>query len=78
MDKENSKHGAYDLGNGLEQLTARGASRRDVLRAMAAAGMMSMTGAGLLSASGAALAQAAPRQGGKIRVATQSDRKSVV
>jgi len=72
MDKENSKHGAYDLGNGLEQLTARGASRRDVLRAMAAAGMMSMTGAGLLSASGAALAQAAPRQGGKIRVATQS------
>jgi peptide/nickel transport system substrate-binding protein len=43
-----------------------------VLRAMAAAGMMSVTGAGLLTASGEALAQAKPKQGGKIRVATQS------
>ncbi|MEX3670721.1 ABC transporter substrate-binding protein [Paraburkholderia phenoliruptrix] len=72
MNKENSPHGAHDLGDRLEQLTAKGASRRDVLRAMAAAGMMSMTGTGLLAASGAALAQARPKQGGKIRVATQS------
>ncbi|MFM0549425.1 ABC transporter substrate-binding protein [Paraburkholderia sediminicola] len=72
MNKENSQHGALELGTGLERLTARGASRRDVLRAMAAAGMMSVTGAGLLSASGAAFAQAKPKQGGKIRVATQS------
>ncbi|WP_341315976.1 ABC transporter substrate-binding protein [Paraburkholderia sp. IMGN_8] len=72
MNKENSQHGAVQLDTGLEQLTAKGASRRDVLRAMAAAGMMSMTGAGLLTASGAAFAQAKPKQGGKIRVATQS------
>ncbi|ASL46233.1 Glutathione-binding protein GsiB [Burkholderia sp. AD24] len=72
MNKENSQHGALQLDTSLERLTARGASRRDVLRAMAAAGMMSVTGAGLLSASGAAFAQAKPKQGGKIRVATQS------
>jgi len=56
----------------LEELTRRGASRRDLLRVMLAGGMMSMTGAGLLAASGAALAQEKPKQGGKIRVATQS------
>ena len=72
MNKENSQHGALHLGSELERLTAKGASRRGVLRAMAAAGMMSVTGAGLLTASGEALAQATPRQGGKIRVATQS------
>ncbi|MFM0631089.1 ABC transporter substrate-binding protein [Paraburkholderia xenovorans] len=72
MNKENSQHGALHLGSELERLTAKGASRRGVLRAMAAAGMMSVTGAGLLTASGEALAQATPKQGGKIRVATQS------
>jgi peptide/nickel transport system substrate-binding protein len=72
MNKENSQHGALHLGSELERLTAKGASRRGVLRAMAAAGMMSVTGAGLLTASGEALAQAKPKQGGKIRVATQS------
>lgn len=56
----------------LEELTKRGATRRDLLRAMAAGGMMSMTGAGLFAASGAAFAQEKPKQGGKIRVATQS------
>jgi len=61
-------------GNGirLEELTQRGAARRDILRAMMAGGMMSMTGAGLLTMSGQALAQDKPKQGGKIRVATQS------
>ena len=72
MNKENSLDGALQLDTELERLTAKGASRRDVLRAMAAAGMMSVTGAGLLTASGAAFAQAKPKQGGKIRVATQS------
>ncbi|MFL9984826.1 ABC transporter substrate-binding protein [Paraburkholderia sediminicola] len=72
MNKETSQHGALQLGTELERLTSKGTSRRGVLRAMAAAGMMSVTGAGLLSASGAALAQAKPKQGGKIRVATQS------
>lgn len=72
MNKENSQYDALQLDTGLERLTSKGASRRDVLRAMAAAGMMSVTGAGLLTASGAAFAQAKPKQGGKIRVATQS------
>ena len=56
----------------LEELTLRGASRRDVLRALAAGGVMSLTGAGLLARTGTALAQGTPKQGGKIRVATQS------
>ncbi|MGA9915628.1 ABC transporter substrate-binding protein [Paraburkholderia sp.] len=72
MNKETSQHDALQLGTELERLTSKGASRRGVLRAMAAAGMMSVTGAGLLTASGAAFAQAKPKQGGKIRVATQS------
>ncbi len=72
MNKETSQHDALRLGTELERLTSKGASRRGVLRAMAAAGMMSVTGAGLLTASGAAFAQAKPKQGGKIRVATQS------
>ena len=33
---------------------------------------MSLTGAGLLARTGTALAQGTPKQGGKIRVATQS------
>ncbi|NPT57674.1 ABC transporter substrate-binding protein [Paraburkholderia elongata] len=72
MNKETSQHDAFQLGTELERLTSKGTSRRGVLRAMAAAGMMSVTGAGLLTASGAAFAQAKPKQGGKIRVATQS------
>ncbi|TDN63370.1 ABC transporter substrate-binding protein [Paraburkholderia sp. BL10I2N1] len=72
MNKEDSQFAAVQPGSELERLTKKGASRREVLRAMAAAGMMSMTGAGLFAASGAALAQAKPKQGGKIRVATQS------
>jgi peptide/nickel transport system substrate-binding protein len=61
-----------DAGTRLEELTQRGASRRSVLRAMAAGGLLSMTGTGLLAASGAAFAQDKPKQGGRIRVATQS------
>jgi peptide/nickel transport system substrate-binding protein len=74
MDKENLHYGDAPVGTELERLTRRGASRRDVLRALAAAGMASLTGAGLLTASGGAFAQAQPqpKQGGKIRVATQS------
>ncbi|WP_200821983.1 ABC transporter substrate-binding protein [Caballeronia arvi] len=60
------------VGTQLDELTSTGISRRNVLRAMAVGGMLSMTGAGLLAASGAAFAQQTPKQGGKIRVATQS------
>jgi len=56
----------------MERLTRQGASRRDILRAMAAGGMLAATG-GLLTASGGAWAQTpVPKKGGKIRVATQS------
>ena len=74
MDKENLHYADAPVGTELERLTRRGASRRDVLRALAAAGMASLTGVGMLTASGGAFAQAQPqpKQGGKIRVATQS------
>ena len=73
MTKDKSLDAVANAGIRLDALTRRGASRRDVLRALAAGGLMSMTGAGLLAASGAAIAQQAkPKQGGKIRVATQS------
>ncbi|ALP68251.1 MULTISPECIES: ABC transporter substrate-binding protein [Paraburkholderia] len=73
MSNDKSPEAVAHAGIRLEELTRRGASRREVLRAMAAGGLMSLTGAGLLATSGAAFAQQAkPRQGGKIRVATQS------
>jgi peptide/nickel transport system substrate-binding protein len=72
MNKDNSQYGVMRPGADLERLTAKGASRREILRTLAAAGMMSLTGGGLLAASGPARAQGTPKQGGKIRVATQS------
>jgi peptide/nickel transport system substrate-binding protein len=74
MSIDKSPEAVAHAGLRLEELTRRGASRRDVLRAMAAGGLMSLTGAGLLATSSAALAQqqGKPKQGGKIRVATQS------
>lgn len=74
MSIDKSPEAVAQAGIRLEELTRRGASRRDVLRAMAAGGLMSLTGAGLLAASSGAFAQtqARPKQGGKIRVATQS------
>ncbi|TAM54466.1 MAG: ABC transporter substrate-binding protein [Paraburkholderia sp.] len=72
MKKDTSQYGAVGAETTLEQLTAKGASRRDALRALVAAGLVSVTGGGLLVASTAAQAQAKPKQGGKIRVATQS------
>ncbi|MBN3753141.1 ABC transporter substrate-binding protein [Paraburkholderia sp. Tr-20389] len=73
MSIDKSPEAVAHAGIRLEELTRRGASRRDVLRAMAAGGLMSLTGAGLLAASSGAFAQQAkPKQGGKIRVATQS------
>ncbi|MEM5383344.1 ABC transporter substrate-binding protein [Paraburkholderia phymatum] len=74
MSIDKSPEAVADAGIRLEELTRRGASRRDVLRAMAAGGLMSLTGAGLLATSSAAFAQqqGKPKQGGKIRVATQS------
>jgi peptide/nickel transport system substrate-binding protein len=72
MSTDRSHDHLADAGVRLDELTQRGATRRDLLRAMVAGGMMSMTGAGLLAASGAAFAQDKPKQGGHIRVATQS------
>ena len=74
MSIDKSPEAVAHAGIRLEELTRRGASRRDVLRAMAAGGLMSLTGAGLLATSSAAFAQqqGKPKQGGKIRVATQS------
>lgn len=72
MSIDRSHEHLADPGVRLDELTQRGATRRDLLRAMVAGGMMSMTGAGLLAASGAALAQDKPKQGGHIRVATQT------
>ncbi len=48
MNKEISQHALLQLEHRTGAPDAKGASRRDVLRAMAAAGMMSLTGAGLL------------------------------
>jgi len=72
MKKDTSQYGPVASETTLEQLTAKGTSRRDALRALVAAGVVTMTGGGLLVASTAARAQAKPKQGGKIRVATQS------
>ena len=72
MKKDTSHYGAVGAETTLEQLTAKGASRRDALRALVAAGLVTVTGGGLLVASPAAQAQGTPKQGGKIRVATQS------
>lgn len=72
MKKDTSQYGPVASETTLEQLTAKGTSRRDALRALVAAGLVTVTGGGLLVASTAARAQAKPRQGGKIRVATQS------
>jgi len=74
MSIDKSPEAVAHAGLRLEELTRRGASRRDVLRAMAAGGLMSLTGAGLLATSSAAFAQqqGKPKQGGRIRVATQS------
>jgi len=72
MHKINMPDAAASVGDELEQLTGKGLSRRNLLRAMAAGGMLSMTGTGLIAASGSAFAQQNPKKGGKIRVATQS------
>ena len=72
MKKDPSQYGAVASETTLEQLTAKGTSRRDALRALVAAGLVSVTGGGLLVASTSARAQGKPKQGGKIRVATQS------
>jgi peptide/nickel transport system substrate-binding protein len=55
-----------------QSLSARGSTRRDLLGAIAAGTMLSVAGAGLLAAPGEALAQEKPKQGGKLRVATES------
>ncbi|MGF6871127.1 ABC transporter substrate-binding protein [Paraburkholderia sp. MM5477-R1] len=72
MHKINMSEAAASVGDELQQLTRAGVSRRNLLRAMAAGGLLSMTGAGLMAASGSAFAQQNPKKGGKIRVAMQA------
>lgn len=76
MNTGNLSEDLADLDLQPDGLTPGGSARRDLLRAIVAGGMLSMTGASLLSASGAAFAQEKARQGGKIRVATQSSSTS--
>ena len=71
-DQGKSMKHVADAGLRLEELTQRGASRRDILRAMAAGGMMSVTGAGCSARAARHSRRRTPKQGGKIRVATQS------
>ncbi len=49
-----------------------GFTRRDMMRAMAASGMMAAGGTGLLAGAAPAFAEPAPKRGGKIRVANES------
>ena len=72
MHNINGSETAAGVGDDLEQLTRAGASRRNLLRVMAAGGLLSMTGAGLMAVSRSAFAQEKPKKGGKIRVATQA------
>ncbi|MDR5774666.1 MULTISPECIES: ABC transporter substrate-binding protein [unclassified Caballeronia] len=72
MSIDQSPDAVDHAGIRLDELTKKGASRRSVLRALTAGGLLSVTGTGLLSVSGAAFAQEKPKQGGRIRVATQS------
>ena len=72
MNKINMRDAAASVDDKLQELTSKGESRRDLLRAMTVGGMMSITGAGLLAFSGSAFAQEKPKKGGKIRVATQA------
>ena len=72
MQDKNEKFGAHqDL---VERITAdlgRGVSRRDVLRALLASGILATTAGGLLTTASTAYAQT-PRRGGRIKVAVQS------
>ncbi|HHX4174369.1 TPA: ABC transporter substrate-binding protein, partial [Burkholderia contaminans] len=49
-----------------------GITRRDMMKVMAAGGMMAAGAGGLLMTPGAAFAAPAPKRGGKIRVANEA------
>ncbi|NMF96976.1 ABC transporter substrate-binding protein [Aromatoleum toluolicum] len=69
MKDKNEKFGAHqDLVERVSEDLGRGVSRRDVLRALMASGILATTAGGLLTHTGAAFAQT-PKKGGKIRVA---------
>ncbi|MFN3986915.1 MAG: ABC transporter substrate-binding protein [Rhodocyclaceae bacterium] len=69
MQDRDKKFGAHqDLVERIAQDLGRGVSRRDVLRAMLASGILATTAGGLLTTASTAYAQT-PRRGGRIKVA---------
>ncbi|MBT0961601.1 ABC transporter substrate-binding protein [Denitromonas iodatirespirans] len=72
MQDKNEKFGAHqDLVEGIAEDLGRGVSRRSVLQAMLASGILATTAGGLLTTASNAYAQT-PRRGGRIKVAVQS------
>jgi peptide/nickel transport system substrate-binding protein len=72
MQDKNEKFGAHqDLVERISADLGRGVSRRDVLRALLASGILATTAGGLLTTASTAYAQT-PRRGGRIKVAVQS------
>lgn len=69
MQDKNEKVGAHpDLVERIAEDLGRGVSRRDVLRALLASGILATTAGGLLTTASSAYAQT-PRRGGRIKVA---------
>jgi len=69
MKDRNEKFGAHhDVVERITEDLGRGVSRRDVLRAMLASGILATTAGGLLTTASSAYAQT-PRRGGRIKVA---------
>lgn len=72
MQDKNEKFGAHQhLVERISEDLGRGVSRRDVLRALLASGVLATTAGGLLTTASSAYAQT-PRRGGRIKVAVQS------
>lgn len=72
MQDKNGKFGAHQhLVERISEDLGGGVSRRDVLRALLASGVLATTAGGLLTAASSAYAQT-PRRGGRLKVAVQS------
>lgn len=72
MQHKNEQFGAHhDLVDRITGDLGRGVSRRDVLRALLASGVLATTAGGLLTTASSAYAQT-PQRGGRIKVAVQS------
>lgn len=72
MQDKKEKFGAHqDLMERIAEDLGRGVSRRDVLRAMLASGILATTAGGLMTAASSVYAQT-PRRGGRIKVAVST------